>query len=715
MKLLCVYCGELRSSNVGLAMEFFLADSTFEVLKAMRIFLGDLSHDTVGLATEVFPLNIGYIAAYAKKVFGDSVDIRLFKYVRDLEDAIERDPPEILGLSNYPWCHNIDLAFLRSLAARRPEALRIMGGPNFPHGKDQQVEFLRERPVLDAYVYMDGEVGFANLLTAALAAETLPEARSYLKTRTIDGVAKLDEDGQISQGAKPLRIAELDDVPSPYLTGILDPFFDGRLSPMIQTNRGCPFTCTFCADGTSLVNKVNQFSVERVRAEIQYIAERVPGSMKSLQIADLNFGMYKRDAEICDALVETKRRYNYPLYIDTATGKNSKERIINAIEKLDGVLAMIMSVQSMTPDVLRNIKRDNIKLDDFLELKPAIRKAKLPTSSEIILGLPGETKQSHFDSLGKLMMSEIESVVPYTLMLLNGSEMAVPAQRQLWGFKTKFRVLPRDFTKLKNGENIIEVEEVVVATNTLTFEDYVECRKMALLVAVLNTTGLKAVSKFLVQSGISPIQVFERLLNRANFLSRAGDNRAAIRLIDNFERETNEELWESAEELEKFFKDDQNFQGLIEGRFGANLIQTYRARAVGNCFDEFAELFFAEARVAIAKTGTSLLQDLLQQADAYCRGTINNLLGEDRLSTIPCATLEYDFEAWLDDPDGRPLTQFAWPSPRRVQFVLTEEQFALVEGALDKFGRHDLGKGKALIRINPTVLWRRPRVDERVI
>jgi tRNA A37 methylthiotransferase MiaB len=141
--------------------------------------------------------------------------------------------------------------------------------------------------------------------------------------------------------------------------------------------------CTFCADGTSLVSKVNQFSVERVRAEIRYIAERVSGSVKSLHIADLNFGMYKRDAEICDALGETKRQYNYPLYIDTATGKNSKERIIDAIKKLDGVLPMIMSVQSMTPDVLRNIKRDNIKLQDFLELKPAIRRAKLPTSSEI--------------------------------------------------------------------------------------------------------------------------------------------------------------------------------------------------------------------------------------------------------------------------------------------------------------------------------------------
>jgi hypothetical protein len=130
----------------------------------------------------------------------------------------------------------------------------------------------------------------------------------------------------------------------------------------------------------------------------------------------------------------------------------------------------------------------------------------------------------------------------------------------------------------------------------------------------------------------------------------------------------------------------------------------------------FAELFFAEARVAIGEADVDnggLQALLLRQAETYCLGTITNLLGEDRLTTVPRVTLDYDFEAWLDDLDGRPLNQFAWPLPRRVGFALTEEQFTLVESALDKFGRHDLGRGKALIRINPNVLWRRPMVDAR--
>ena len=54
----------------------------------LTIYLADLTHDSVGLATEVFPLNIGFVAANCKKRFEGSVDIKLFKYVADLERAI---------------------------------------------------------------------------------------------------------------------------------------------------------------------------------------------------------------------------------------------------------------------------------------------------------------------------------------------------------------------------------------------------------------------------------------------------------------------------------------------------------------------------------------------------------------------------------------------------------------------------------------------------
>ena len=81
---------------------------------------------------------------------------------------------------------------------------------------------------------------------------------------------------------------------------------------MIQTNRGCPFTCTFCVDGADTVNRVNQFGLDRVSSELNYIGEHVTNNIHSLHISDLNFGMYPRDLEICDGIVGIQKKYDYP-------------------------------------------------------------------------------------------------------------------------------------------------------------------------------------------------------------------------------------------------------------------------------------------------------------------------------------------------------------------------------------------------------------------
>ena len=73
----------------------------------IRIFLADLTYNTVSLATEVFPLNVGFIASYCNKQFGDRIEITLFKYIDELDKAINDNPPDILGLSNYCWNHKV--------------------------------------------------------------------------------------------------------------------------------------------------------------------------------------------------------------------------------------------------------------------------------------------------------------------------------------------------------------------------------------------------------------------------------------------------------------------------------------------------------------------------------------------------------------------------------------------------------------------------------
>ena len=57
-------------------------------------------------------------------------------------------------------------------------------------------------------------------------------------------------------------------------------------------------------------------------------------------------------------------------------------------------------------------------------------------------------------------------------MLLPGSEMNTPEEREKWKFQTKFRILPRDFTVLQSGKKVCEVEEVIIASKDMSFDEF---------------------------------------------------------------------------------------------------------------------------------------------------------------------------------------------------------------------------------------------------
>src|SRR3989344_531446 len=350
----------------------------------------------------------------------------------------------------------------KMLLKKNPHALTVMGGPNFPADAPSQQKFFDEYQEVDVYVPIDGEMGFANIVKHALEANSEEDIKKKVLEEPIDNCVTRGSDGKIQFTIIGERIRDLDEIPSPYLTGLMDKFIDGRLIPIMQTNRGCPFSCTFFTDGYDRVKIINRFSMERVKSEIEYIAKHMPKKTHSLYISDLNFGMYPRDLDICNYISEMQLKYGFPRRIVTTTGKNNQQNIIKSIKSLSGTMSLLMSVQSMDKQVLKNIKRANISLDEMLALAPAIKEAGLPTTSECILGLPSETFESHLDSLRQLVQAQMNEIIVHACILLDGAEMSIPKEREKWGLKTKFRILPRDFAILSNGKKVLEFEELIV-------------------------------------------------------------------------------------------------------------------------------------------------------------------------------------------------------------------------------------------------------------
>src|SRR5690606_22781510 len=95
----------------------------------MKCYLADLVYDTVE-DNYVVPLGIGYIAAHLEKCFGKDIEIKLFKYPQELEQALKNDPPDLLGVSNYSWNQRLSFLFLQIAKNINPQIITVMGGPN---------------------------------------------------------------------------------------------------------------------------------------------------------------------------------------------------------------------------------------------------------------------------------------------------------------------------------------------------------------------------------------------------------------------------------------------------------------------------------------------------------------------------------------------------------------------------------------------------------
>ena len=81
-------------------------------------------------------------------------------------------------------------------------------------------------------------------------------------------------------------------------------------------------------------------------------------------------------------------------------------------------LSVSNSMQSTFKDTLDAIKRSNINLDGYKKVQNAIYNRGLRSMADVILGLPLETKDSHFKAVYELVDSGVQEFTSYQSMNL---------------------------------------------------------------------------------------------------------------------------------------------------------------------------------------------------------------------------------------------------------------------------------------------------------
>jgi putative methyltransferase len=352
----------------------------------LRIFLADLVYDTVK-TNDVVPLNIGYLAALLDNELGSQVDIKIFKYPMELEAAIKQAPPDVLGLSHYSWNALLDRLFLKMVKQVNPDAVTVMGGPNTRLEPEEIEKFLRNLPDLDHYITFEGEQPFLSLIQARLADEPLSE---------IMGCASIAKDMFTYHFIDPMKKKRTINGTSPYLSGWLDPFLKNPdLIPVLESNRGCPFSCTYCCWGVSALSLVRQRPLEIIFQEIDYIAEHSAGQVTWI-LADANFGILPRDLDIARKIREVMDKKGLPINVTLWNSKNTSKRNTEISETIGGNSFGLIAIQSSDLLVLKHAGRGKIKTGETKASIDYYHEKWIPVATDLLIGrLPKETYQSH--------------------------------------------------------------------------------------------------------------------------------------------------------------------------------------------------------------------------------------------------------------------------------------------------------------------------------
>ena len=526
--------------------------------KSLKVIVADVCYDDNGLSTPVVPLGAGLVAAHAK-VVNPEISVSVYKGITPLIEEIKKSPPDVLGLTNYVWNNNLAIRIAKVAKKINPKVLIVFGGPEIDKSPANKSIMNDKYKIADFFIQYEGELAFANLLKKYLEFKLNKE--SLKKEISNLGNCFIIENKKIISGPNLHRMEDLDQTPSPYTTGLLDKFLeDPSYMPMIQTNRGCPFSCTFCQEGEEYFNKVRRKSLAFVKAELDYISKKVRPEA-GLWITDSNWAMYKWDEDIADHIASIQKKIGWPREMITSTGKAQLERIIKISKKLNNAMFISNSIQSMNPDVLKEIKRKNLPPADLEKNKESLKSIR--QEPEVIVPLPNETKKTFFDGINALLDNgKNQRFAVFQCLILTNTEMANKDTIDKFGLNIKYKQHWNLFGWVEN-EFVCETERVTVSTNTMSEEEYLSCRSYSMVLdSILRFEPIHEVFKLLenyeVKNSVFTSALFDKMENKNNKIQNC---------IQMFKDNLSAETHDSEEEVIKYMKENENKykQGVLGG------------------------------------------------------------------------------------------------------------------------------------------------------
>jgi len=431
--------------------------------------------------TVYLPYASGCLIAYAMQDAEIAANYMLkdiFFMRENIEDTVSSlDEPYLVAFSSVIGNIEYSTIFAEKLKEAFPSCYIVIGG----HGVSDNIESLEKKPNIDFSVCGEGEHAFTALL------------KSLLHDRCFDNINNLAYraeqkiiNNQVSTDF------DIEHYPSPYLTGIFDNIFNKypgiEFHAIIETNRGCPYNCAFCE--WCFTKNIRYFPIERVKKEIEWMSEK---HIEYCYCADANFGIAARDIEIAEYVVSTRKKNGYPAIFRPTYAKNSNETVYESgrILNLNGAdKGVTIAYQSLNERTLELIGRKELNIDSYSDLELKYSSAGIPTYTELILGLPGETYESFCNGLCRLIEAgQHNSIAVYQCQIYDHALMGNAEYQKEHGIKTA-RVPFHRVHHIADINGIQEYYNIVVGTADMNSVDWIKANLFSTVLQAFHHLGL---------------------------------------------------------------------------------------------------------------------------------------------------------------------------------------------------------------------------------
>jgi anaerobic magnesium-protoporphyrin IX monomethyl ester cyclase len=398
------------------------------------------------------PLGLAYLGAVAEKAGHQVtvVDCQAEKLtVEAFRSRIAAVPSDVVGVTSTTLLYNSAKGIMVAAKEAHPSAVTMIGGS---HASFWDENALNECPSIDIVVRREGEMTLLELLQ-------LIEAKKGFTG--VLGITYRAPDGKIIRNEDRPFLHDLDSLPFPAFHLLpLESFHRmGKTIFPLTTSRGCVQWCDFCSTVRMFGRGYRMHSSKSVVDQIEMLHNKYGESQFTFY--DDAFTINRQ--HVMDMCADLKtRKLNVEWDCETRVDAVDKE-LLETMRKA-GCITVWFGVESGSEKIL-GVMNKKIKKDQVREAFKTAQKAGLMTIASAVLGFPGETEETAWETINFINSLNPDDVGFYIATPYPGTPMYEQVKKEGWLKIT-------DFDKYDTAHPTFE-------TPTLTMENLARIRYKA--------------------------------------------------------------------------------------------------------------------------------------------------------------------------------------------------------------------------------------------